>query len=57
MVLLEIIKQRFNIWKVGNMKTYLNENKFYNYKRIKPNKVYKFKKQERDYGRQKRGKR
>lgn len=39
------------------MKTYLNENKFYNYKRIKPNKVYKFKKVERDYGRQKRGKR
>ena len=39
------------------MKTYLNENKFYNIKRLKPNKIYKFKIKERDRNRQKRGKR
>ena len=42
------------------MKTYLNESKFYKIKQIKPNKVLKFKLQERNsghYGRNKRGKR
>lgn len=33
------------------MKTYLNESKFYNIKRIKPNKVLKMRIHERGYGR------
>ena len=32
------------------MKTYLNENKFYNIKRIKPNKILKMRIHEKGYG-------
>ena len=42
------------------MKTFLTDDKRYNYKRIKPNKCLKFKLKERNsgnYGRNKRGKR
>ena len=44
------------------MKTYLHDDKFYNIKKLKPNKKFKIKMQENGYGkkcyqRQKRGKR